>query len=361
MSFIPHCLKMVLFFSLTYSSCFSLEATFIPHPQNYNYQIEFFVSKPEGKGPFPVMFLLQPYQSDKNNIGGKEYVDNFTSQKFVNEGIIAVAISTPGFGHSDGERDYCGEFSQSAIIGVIDHFKKMEDVDLKKLGLYGISRGAILGSLVSAQVPDLNLQVLESGFYDLASTYHSSPEYIHHLLKNLIVEHADSDEGLKSRSIIFHAQDVKAKTLLLQGELDPLRGLPSALTFQRQLQEAHVPCELITYPALHQLPNEKWEVILLFIRKHFFNLYGIGINFESFPILQVSKIHPSSPADKSGKLRIGDVILKVSPHNDSVEYDALKMPRSQFIRYLLGQKGSNVRLYVQHYDLSYETIVIERG
>ena len=58
---------------------------------------------------------------------------------------------------------------------------------------------------------------------------------------------------------------------------------------------------------------------------------------------------------------MGDVILRISPNNDETELNVLRMPTSQFTSLLLGKKGTTVRLYVQHFDKTYENIVIERG
>ena len=110
----------------------------------------------------------------------------------------------------------------------------------------------------------------------------------------------------------------------------------------------------------HFLSEQKWETIKPFLRENFFHLYGIGINISSvIPAIQISKILPNSPAEN--KLRVGDAILRISPNNDDHEIDALGMPSSQFISLVLGKKGTLVRLHVQHFDKTYEDVVIERG
>ena len=103
-------------------------------------------------------------------------------------------------------------------------------------------------------------------------------------------------------------------------------------------------------------------MIIPFIREHFFDLYGIGINVsEAIPAMQIVKIHPNSPASKLEKLKIGDAILSVSPMNDDTEISALRMPTNKFISLVLGKKDSDLRIRVQHFDLSIEDIVIKRG
>jgi C-terminal processing protease CtpA/Prc len=113
---------------------------------------------------------------------------------------------------------------------------------------------------------------------------------------------------------------------------------------------------------LHALPSEKWDVIIPFVRQHFFNVYEIGIKVsDATPAIQILKIHPNSPAQKSGKLKVGDAILSISPMNDDIEIDTLRMPINKFVSLLLGRKDSKIRLHVQHFDLTFEDIVISRG
>ncbi|MBS3903831.1 MAG: hypothetical protein KGZ39_00710 [Simkania sp.] len=90
------------------SNIIQAEQHFIFDPLNQvDNRIEFFTMKPSGEGPFPVMFLLHGHQAEPSK-GGKELIDFHWGDPFVKEGIATVSISIPGFGHSDGPRDYSG-------------------------------------------------------------------------------------------------------------------------------------------------------------------------------------------------------------------------------------------------------------
>lgn len=59
-----------------------VERIMISLPGNIENEIESFMLKPLGDGPFPVIFLLHGYQLPENSLGGKqlvnyEYLDNF--------------------------------------------------------------------------------------------------------------------------------------------------------------------------------------------------------------------------------------------------------------------------------------------
>ncbi|HEV7738050.1 MAG TPA: CocE/NonD family hydrolase, partial [Chlamydiales bacterium] len=131
-------LQLVLSLLLPILLFASAEHSFIEHPEAPHHKIEFFMQKPDGAGPFPILFLVHGYQPLSNR-GGKEFVDLNYLSKFVNEGIVAVAISVPGFGASVGSRDCSGPASQKAIGAVIHHFVKSSFIDPQRMGIYGIS------------------------------------------------------------------------------------------------------------------------------------------------------------------------------------------------------------------------------
>ena len=88
----------------------------------------------------------------------------------------------------------------------------------------------------------------------------------------------------------------------------------------------------------HQLPKEKWETIIPYVREQFFDLYGIGIKLtKTNPAIQISKIQKGSPADISKKLRKGDAILIISPNNQDEKINSLGMSPNDLIPLILYQ------------------------
>lgn len=326
-------------------------------------QIEFYLAKPEGRGPFPLMFVLHGYQPPENSLGGKELVGFGYLQRFVTNGIAAVSISLPGHGASDGERDFSGPSSQKAILAVIENCKNLPFVDASKMGIYGISRGAILAGMVSALCPDLQLQILESGEYDLTLGRSNLPDYLSSLRENLFIESGGTFEDLLARSCLYHTYSMHQTTLILHGEFDNRKGLESAIALQEKLIDQGVKSFLKVFPdGLHTLPPEKWELIIPFVKEQFFGIGGIGINVTQMGhVLQISKVHPMSPAAKSDRIKVGDTILSISAGNGEEMENALDFSVNQFIARVLGPKGAPLRLQVQHFDDSIEEVVLERG
>jgi dienelactone hydrolase len=368
-----YCSVLFLCVLLFYNSCCvadtnthqnkSVEQSVIVNPEKPENKIEFFMLKPSGEGPFPAVFLLHGFQSPENSLGGKQLLEYRYLERFAKEGVVAVAISIPGYGNSTGKRDFGGPDSQKAIIAVINHFKTLPFVDSARMGIYGISRGAQLAGMVSSRCPDISIQILEGGFYDVVSFGSEIPEYLEGIKRSIAEEGAHTREALVERSPVYHADSVMAATMILQGEFDDRRQLPAARALHAKLIKCGKESKLKVYLGeMHALPDDKWDTIIPFVRQHFFNIYGIGIKVsEATPAIQILKIHPDSPAQQSGKLKVGDAILSISPMNDDVEINTLRMPLHKFVSLLLGKKGDFVRLRVQHFDLSIEDLIIQRG
>jgi dipeptidyl aminopeptidase/acylaminoacyl peptidase len=81
-------------------------------------------------------------------------------------GYVAAALSQPGYGHSDGPSDFCGPFTQDAVVVAIDFLRNQSFVDPNKVVLYGYSRGAIVASMVATKDPKLAAVVLGAGAYN---------------------------------------------------------------------------------------------------------------------------------------------------------------------------------------------------
>ncbi len=337
-----------------------VEGGFVTQTGDPQKLVEFFFLKPHGKGPFPVIFL--PVAN--HDLGAKALVDFGYLTRFASEGVVAVAISAPGFGASEGERDFSGPNSQKAIIAVIDHFKILPMIDRTKMAIYGMNRNATLASMVSAHCTDLSLQILESGEYDLTLRREYLPDYLKSLglQANMLKEVGDDPQALMDRSSLYHTQTVHQKTLILHGELDNHHGLPSARALHEKLIEEGKESYLKIYSnGLHELGREKWGDVVSFLREHFFGLVGIGIKLEQIgSVIQIAKVLADSPAALSGKLRVGDTILGISPNNDEFVINAVDLPLKEAISHIRGKKKSAVRLHVAHFDYETEEVVVER-
>jgi dipeptidyl aminopeptidase/acylaminoacyl peptidase len=322
--------------------------------------IECLYSLPEGEGPFPVIFMLHFYQPEQPAPGAHVMYDLEYIAHFLQEGIATVSISQPGFGRTDGQRDFAGPLSRKIVRFVVDEFKSKDFIDENKIGLYAISQGAILSSMLSTESDDIIFQVLDGGIYDLYYSVNNMPEYMKDLRETIEQQAGDNfEEYCRERSVIYHTETIKADTLILHGQLDTFKSVLAA----QQLHDSLNNSQLIVYPHTgHDIvQEEKWDDIIPFVRERFFSLYGIGkVTFSrAIPMSLVLNIQETIDIFQ-GELREGDSLISISPENDKTEITLSDVGDGELTKLILGRAGTKLRFYVLHSDGLYENVIIRR-
>jgi dipeptidyl aminopeptidase/acylaminoacyl peptidase len=238
----------------------------LPHPDDPRARIELFWTKPGGEGPWPVLLLIHGHQEGERP-GARAYVDGGALARFAAIGVLAAAVSQPGYGKSNGPPDFCGPRSQRTVTAAVRHLRLQPFVDGKRIALFGYSRGAVVAAMAAAELPDLAGLVLGAGIYDLKETY---PRLAAGIRANIDREAGTSDEAYRARSPMFHVQRIKAPTLILHGSDDDRAAASSAKTFGAALQKAGTAAEVVIFPATgHGIPpaqqRAEWEP---FLRRH---------------------------------------------------------------------------------------------
>lgn len=233
---------------------------FIPHPNDPSKKIEFYWAQPEGKGPWPVKVFIHGHQ-EPDRPGGKAYVDWGVIEETTKHDEVAVAVSQPGYGASSGPADYCGPFTQKAVIAVIDLFRKKDFVLPEKIGLEGTSRGAVVASMVVTQDQRIAAAVLISGSYDTTDTFNrltalgKTQIIAKEIAKNIQNESGGSKQALLDRSAIPNAKKIKTPLLILQGAKDDRTFPDQAEKFAKLVNENGTPAKVVIYPnAGHSIP-----------------------------------------------------------------------------------------------------------
>ena len=225
--------------------------------------------RPDGPRPFPVLVFLHGHQEPaEKRVGGRAFVDWGSLSEAAASGVVAVAISQPGYGASDGPPDYCGPATQDAVIAVLDHLRAQPFVDRDRMVVEGISRGAIVAAMVASRYAALAGIVLISGVYDLKFLYERDPN--DRILQNLSQEAGVLDlSALAARSALEHVAQIKAPVLLLSGAKDSVAPPQGANVFAAALRAAGDEAETVVFPnAAHQIPmSERAPVIARFLNR----------------------------------------------------------------------------------------------
>jgi dipeptidyl aminopeptidase/acylaminoacyl peptidase len=167
--------------------------------------------------------------------GGYE-VSPSRAKGIAQNGWVVASISQPGYGASTGPADFCGPRTQMSVNQVLDFLKSLPFVDPDKIALVGVSRGASVAGKVAAQRNDISSLVLISGFYEFSKNWNSSPAEIK---KNMIAEIGSvNKKEEKARDVVFTAKKIKASTLLVHGEKDPVCPFSSAQKLETILRES---------------------------------------------------------------------------------------------------------------------------
>jgi dipeptidyl aminopeptidase/acylaminoacyl peptidase len=242
---------------------------FLAQPLDEKRRIEFYWMRPSGPGPFPVLVFLHGHQEPaEQRIGGRAFVDWGSLREAAASGVVAVAISQPGYGSSDGPPDYCGPATQDAVIAVLEHFRDQPFVDRDRMVVEGISRGAIVAAMVASRYAALAGVVLISGVYDLKFLYERDPN--DRILQNLSQEARVLDSSaLAARSALEHVAQIKTPVLLLSGAKDIVATPEGATVFAEALRAAGDEAEVVVFPkAAHHIPTaERAPIIARFLNR----------------------------------------------------------------------------------------------
>jgi dipeptidyl aminopeptidase/acylaminoacyl peptidase len=231
------------------------QALSIPHPDDPAKQVEYFLEKPKGDGPWPTIVLLHGHQ-EWPRAGGRDFVKWGVLGELAGRGYLAVAISQPGYGGSTGPADFCGPFTQHAAAAVIAKLHADGYIRENRVLIQGVSRGALVAGMIAAHDTSIRGIVLISGLYDLpAYASHAKSEMAVSIVDSMKAETGGTAEALKARSLLYYAQDIKAETLILNGGKDD-RTDPDQARRLGEIINAHGGhARAIVYPEYgHQIP-----------------------------------------------------------------------------------------------------------
>jgi dipeptidyl aminopeptidase/acylaminoacyl peptidase len=210
----------------------------------YNYKVdgknlEAITFKPEGDGPFPALLLVPGHAST-----ARDWIPNGLT--FARNGFAGVAVSQPGYGHSEGPADFVGPKTIKALNEGYRKFQREPFVDAKRMGIVGYSRGGMAASLLAIQIDDVKAVVLGAGVYDFKKAYDEMK--IKGIRQNMERETGMTKEAIKQRSSVLEMEKLKCPVLILHGEKDINVPVGQALLLRDRLTELKKDFEIQIFP-----------------------------------------------------------------------------------------------------------------
>jgi dipeptidyl aminopeptidase/acylaminoacyl peptidase len=184
---------------------------------------------PLARGNYPGVLLLPGFEGTAKTLLG---VGVFLA----GQGFACLAVTPPGFGKSEGKRDFMGPASIDAFATGFKKFRHDPYVDSTKMGIFGYSRGAMAASLLSLKLGgEVRAAVFGAGVYDFKRAYDETK--LDGIRENMKAETGMTESAIKERSSILRLEKLKCPVLILHGENDANAPTSQAFLLRDRLAE----------------------------------------------------------------------------------------------------------------------------
>ena len=174
------------------------------------YHIEGYLARSPVPGRQPALLVINP--------SGDAVKCIKSSLPLTQLDLQVACISLPGSGKSSGPGRFVGPQAVAAARSALDLLAQRPDVDPARLGVWGVTNGAVAAGLLMDVDSRPRVVILQSGTYDMTKYW---PEARWFTKLWILHQVWPSKRVLKERSVIEHLPaKLKCKVLILHGEED---------------------------------------------------------------------------------------------------------------------------------------------
>ena len=172
--------------------------------------------------------------SDQVGYDKRTFCSDWTAQAFLSKGFDVITVNRPGFGGSDGQRDFIGETSLKAITTVAPIAVKAANIPNQVSVVWGYGTGASAAALASKRLSGVRLAILGGGIFDYEETLKASKDAA--LRKDLTnIKKSGGDKAFDDRSVAYDLKGLPPTLILYHGADDVVAPITQAKAFTDSL------------------------------------------------------------------------------------------------------------------------------
>ena len=204
--------------------------------------------KPEGSGKPPVVVMCVGLDSTKEEMDVYEGI-------FLARGMATLAFDGPGQGEAEYDIPIRGDY-EVAVKAVVDYIETRNDLDAKRVGLWGVSLGGYYSARAAAFEKRVKACISLSGPYNWVDTFDGRNELSREAFR--VRSHSktmdQAREVAKTLTLEGVAKNITCPIYVVGGELD---GLTPPHNAKRIAAEVGGPCELLIVKGGNHVANNR--------------------------------------------------------------------------------------------------------
>ena len=185
----------------------------------------------------------------------KEEMDDYES-RFLARGLATLAFDGPGQGEAEYDFALCPEY-EKPVKAVIDWLETRDDIDVRRIGIWGVSLGGYYAPRAAALEPRIRACVALSGPYVRSTSFEGRPsinvEAFRVRSKSATLEEASKVAGRISLKGV--AKDIRCPIYIVAGTRDRLTPHTEA---EKLAAEVSGPCVLSIIEGGNHVVNNLW-------------------------------------------------------------------------------------------------------